>query len=95
MSNQRNRFGRSAALLLGGLLFTVVGASSAWACRGVAEYPEVAAKLAASSLPADKKAALTQELEKGRAMHDKAHQQGDNGMMRDSLKILDKVKGAL
>lgn len=95
MTNRHKPFLRPAALLLGGLLFTVAGASSALACRGTAEYPNVAAKLAAASLPADKKADLTRQLEDGRALHDKAHQQNDTGAMRESLKILDRIKGAL
>lgn len=95
MTSQHKRLMQPVALLLGGLIFTVAGASSALACRGSAEYPEVAAKLAASSLPADKKGELTRQLEEGRTMHDKAHQQNDKGLMKDSLKVLDKVKGAL
>lgn len=95
MISQHKRFLRPVALLLGGLLFTVVGASSAFACRGTDEYPEISAKLAASSLPADKKAELTRQLEDGRAMHDKAHQQNDKALMKDSLKVLDEVKGGL
>jgi len=95
MTNRHKPFLRPAALLLGGFLFTVAGASSALACRGTSEYPDVAAKLAAASLPADKKADLTRQLEEGRALHDKAHQQNDTGAMRESLKILDRIKGAL
>lgn len=86
---------RSVAALVGGLLLAAATAVPALACRGSAEYPEVAAKLAAASLPADKKADLTRQLEEGRALHDKAHQQSDRGAMQESLKILDRVKGAL
>lgn len=95
MTNRFKPFLRPAALLLGGLLFTVAGASSALACRGAAEYPDMAAKLAAAPLPADKKAELTRQLEEGRALHDTAHQQNDTAAMRESLKILDRIKGAL
>lgn len=89
------RSAKPAALLLGSMVLVSAFTSAAWACRGTAEYPEVAAKLAASSLPADKKAALQKQLDEGRALHDRAHQQDDKGLMKDSLKILDKVKGAL
>ncbi len=95
MINQYRNSLRPAALLLGGLLFTMATASSALACRGTAEYPEVAARLAAASLPADKKADLERQFEEGRAMHEKAHQQKDPDAMRESLKILDRIKGAL
>jgi len=95
MTSQHKRSIRPVALLLGGLLFSVAAASSALACRGADEYPEVAAKLAMSSLPADKKANLTRQLEEGRAMHGKAHQQNDKDLMKESLKVLDNVKGAL
>lgn len=81
--------------ILCGLLLSTAIASEALACRGTAEYPELAAKLASASLPVDRKADLTRQLEEGRALHDKAHQQNDTGAMRESLKILDRIKGAL
>jgi hypothetical protein len=87
--------GRTVAALASALLVSTIWSTAAWACRGGAEYPEVAAKLATASLPSDKKAELARQLEEGRAMHDKAHQQNDTNLMRKSLKILDKVKGAL
>lgn len=95
MTNQHKHFPRPAALLVGWLMFTVAGASSALACRGTAEYPDVASRLAAASLPADRKADLTRQLERGRALHDRAHQQNDTGAMRESLTILDRIKAAL
>jgi hypothetical protein len=86
---------RIVTALFGAIFAVSMWSSDAWACRGTAEYPDVAAKLAAASLPADKKADLTRQLEEGRALHDKAHQQNDTGAMRESLKILDGIKGAL
>ncbi len=78
-----------------GLVLSMALAPQAFACRGTAEYPQVAAKLAASALPQDRKDALKRELDAGRALHDKAHQQNDTGAMRESLKILDRIKEAL
>jgi hypothetical protein len=94
MSNVSRSPRRVLAALIGASLAISMWSSDAWACRGTSEYPEVAAKLAAASLPADKKAELTRQLEEGRALHDKAHQQNDTGAMRESLKILDRIKGA-
>jgi len=86
---------RVLAALIGASFAVSMWSSAAWACRGTAEYPDVAAKLAAASLPDDRKAELTRQLEEGRALHDRAHQQNDTGAMRESLKILDGIKGAL
>lgn len=95
MTNRYRPLLRTAALLTGGLLLTVAGASSALACRGTAEYPEIAARLAAASLPADRKAELDRQFEEGRALHDRAHQQNDTDAMRESLRILDHIKAEL
>lgn len=95
MSNISRSPRRVFAALIGASFAVSMWSSDAWACRGTSEYPDVAAKLAAASLPADKKADLTRQLEEGRALHDKAHQQNDTGAMRESLKILDRIKGAL
>lgn len=95
MSNVSHSPRRVLAALIG-VSFTVTAWSSdAWACRGTSEYPDVTAKLAAASLPDDRKAELTRQLDEGRALHDRAHQQNDTGAMRESLKILDRIKGAL
>lgn len=82
-------------------MFTVAGASSALACRGTEEYSQVASRLAATSLPADyllgadQMSHLSRQLERGRALHDRAHRLNDTGAMRESLAILDRIKAAL
>jgi len=95
MSNVSHSPRRVFAALIGASFAISMWSSDAWACRGTSEYPDVAAKLAAAALPADQKADLTRQLEEGRALHDRAHQQNDTGAMRESLKILDRIKGAL
>ncbi len=95
MTNQLHRVQRSTALLFGGALLTAIGASSALACRGTAEYPQVAQQLAAASLPADQKMSLSRQLEEGRALHDRAHHQNDTRGMQESLRILDRIKASL
>lgn len=95
MTNQHPPFLRAFALLIGALLFTAAGTSGALACRGTAEYPQVASRLAAAPLPADMKTDLARQLDDGRAMHDTAHRKNDRGLMEDSLKMLDRIKEAL
>lgn len=95
MTNHHDWILRPSALLFGGALLTAVGASSAFACRGTAEYPQTAQQLAAASLPGDQKMSLSRQLEEGRALHDRAHQQNDTRSMQESLRILDRVKAAL
>ncbi len=95
MTDQRDRGLRPTTLLLSGALLTAVGASGALACRGTAEYPQVAERLAAASLPADQRMSLARQLDEGRALHDRAHQQNDARSMQESLRILDRIKAAL
>jgi hypothetical protein len=95
MTNHHDWALRPSALLFGGALLTAVGASEALACRGTAEYPQVAQQLASASLPADQKMSLSRELAEGRALHERAHQQNDTRSMQESLRILDRVKAAL
>jgi hypothetical protein len=95
MSNVSHSPRRVLAALIGASFAVTAWSSDAWACRGTSEYPDVAAKLAAASIPDDRKVELTRQLEEGRTLHDRAHQQNDTGAMRESLKILDRIKGAL
>lgn len=95
MSNVSHSPRRVLAALIGVSFAVTAWSSDAWACRGTSEYPDMAAKLAAASIPDDRKAELSRQLEEGRALHDRAHQQNDTGAMRESLKILDRIKGAL
>lgn len=95
MTNQGYWSRRFTARLIGGALLAAVGASGALACRGTAEYPQVAQQLANASLPADQKMSLSRELAEGRALHDRAHQQNDTRSMQESLRILDRIKASL
>ena len=67
-------------------------AAPAMACRGIAEYPEIAAQLANLDLPAEQKEALSKRLEEGVALHRKGHDIGDTELRKKSLKILDEIK---
>ena len=67
----------------------------ALACRGTAEYPAVEQELAMSNLPAERKEQLMNELLEGKALHDAGHQQNDQGKMKESLQILDRIKQQL
>lgn len=95
MTNERDRVSRRTALLVGALLLTAVTAPGAQACRGTAEYPQVAQQLANAALPADRTMSLSRELEEGRALHDRAHRQNDARSMQESLRILDRIKASL
>jgi len=78
-------------LMLAGACFMLLGAP-ALACRGTAEYPEVAAQLAKLELHAEEKEALTKRLEEGDALHRKGHNLDDAEARKLSLKILDEIK---
>lgn len=95
MTNERDWVLRRTALLVCGALLAAVGASDALACRGTAEYPQVAQQLASAALPADQKMSLSHQLVDGRALHDRAHQQNDTRGMQESLRILDRIRAAL
>lgn len=95
MTDRTRSVTRSLLPLAGAVILTAAGTGGALACRGTAEYPEVAAKLAAAHLSADRKADLTRRLEEGRALHDEAHRKNDTREMEKSLEILDRVKGAM
>lgn len=95
MSNLSRFQSHALAALIGASLAVAGGSPDAWACRGTSEYPAVSARLAATPLPADQKAALTQQLEAGQTLHDGAHRRNDTEAMQASLKILDRIKAAL
>ncbi len=70
----------------------VLISSTALACRGTAEFPQVNKQLQSSTLSAERLDALLKQLTQGAAMHEEAHQQGDMSKMGQSIGILDGVK---
>ena len=78
------------------LLLTCAGialfSASASACRGTAEYPQVAVQLAQLDLPAAEKAALVKSLQTGEAIHRRGHELDSQDLRQESLKILDEIK---
>ncbi len=81
-------------LLLTGVCLVLMS-SSALACRGTAEYPQVNEQLQSSTLSTERLDALLEQLTQGAAMHEEAHQQGDMSKMGESIGILDGVKAQL
>ncbi len=81
-------------LLLTGVCLILIS-SSALACRGTAEYPQVNEQLQSSTLSTERLDALLEQLTQGAAMHEEAHQEGDMSKMGQSIGILDGVKAQL
>ncbi len=81
-------------LLLTGVCLVLIS-SSALACRGTAEFPQVNEQLQSSTLSTERLDALLKQLTQGAAMHEEAHQQGDMSKMGQSIRILDDVKAQL
>ncbi len=81
-------------LLLTGVCLVLIS-SSALACRGTAEFPQVNERLQSSTLSPERLDALLKQLTQGAAMHEEAHQQGDMSKMGQSIGILDDVKQQL
>ncbi len=81
-------------LLLTGVCLVLIS-SSALACRGTAEYPQVNEQLQSSTLSPERLDALLKQLTQGAAMHEEAHQEGDMSKMGQSIGILDGVKAQL
>jgi len=67
----------------------------ALACRGTAEYPEVALQLAQASIAAAAKDALTNRLDAGDVLHRRGHEIDSIELMKESLKILDEIKAQI
>ncbi len=81
-------------LLLTGVCLVLIS-SSALACRGTAEFPQVNQQLQSSTLSPERLDALLEQLTQGAAMHEQSHQQGDMSKMGQSIGILDGVKEQL
>ena len=77
-------------LLLTGVCLVLIS-STALACRGTAEFPQVNQQLQSSTLAPERLDALLDQLTQGAAMHEQAHQQGDMSKMGRSIRILDDV----
>ena len=78
-------------LILAGVLIALV-ATPALACRGTAEYPEVAADIAQSTLTPGRKKEILDQLNVGNALHKESHREVDMMKMGESIRILDGIK---
>ena len=78
-------------LILAGVLIALV-ATPALACRGTAEYPEVAADIAQSTLTPERKKEILDQLNVGNALHKESHREDDMMKMGESIRILDGIK---
>ncbi len=73
----------------------VVIAGPALACRGSAEYPEIATQLEQSKNSTERISGLTNILSQCQKMHQEGHRQGDMGKLLTSLRILDELKAEI
>ena len=78
-------------LIFAGVLIALV-ATPALACRGTAEYPEVAADIIQSTLTPERKKEILDQLNVGNALHMESHREGDMMKMGESIRILDGIK---
>jgi hypothetical protein len=79
-------------LLLTCACITLFSATTALACRGTAEYPQVTVQLAQSDLSAADKEVLAKSLQAGEAIHRRGHELDSQELRQESLKILDEIK---
>ena len=63
-------------LILASVLIALV-TTPAFACRGIAEYPEAASDIAQSMLTPERKKELLDQLGVGNALHKQAHRESD------------------
>ena len=69
--------------------------TTALACRGTAEYPQVAVQLSQLDRAAADKSALVKSLEAGEAIHRRGHELDSQDLRQESLKILDEIKAKI
>ncbi len=69
----------------------VMIAGPALACRGTAEYPQIATQLEQSKSSPVRVTVLMAKLRQGQSMHQVGHRQGDMGKLLASLSILDEL----
>jgi hypothetical protein len=81
--------------LLLGTAFVTFAVAPAFACRGTAEYPEVAQLVADADIPAVEKAAYMKRLQEGEDLHQRGHDLDDAALRLEALKILDEIKGEI
>ena len=88
---------RTGTFLAAGALAVVatLAAGPALACRGTAEYGQVAAQLEQANLPAAEKGALAERLRAGEALHQRGHELDSGDVRKKSLAILDEIKAEL
>ena len=76
--------------IFAGVLIALV-ATPALACRGTAEYPEVAADIAQSTLTPERKKEILDQLNVGNAQHKESHRSGDMMKRGEAIRILDGI----
>jgi hypothetical protein len=87
--------GKTMKTLLLTCIAVALFSTTASACRGTAEYPQVAVQLAQLDLPAAEKSALVKSLEAGEAIHRRGHELDRADLRQESLKILDEIKAKI
>jgi hypothetical protein len=76
----------------------LLSTTGAFACRGTHEYPRITKCLDNNScfdqskISPEELARMRDELSSGADLHSKAHDANSRQMMRDSLKVLDRIK---
>ena len=81
-------------LILAGALIALV-TTSAFACRGTAEYPEATDDILQSTLTPERKKELLDQLNVGNALHEQAHRESDMRKMGYSIRVLDGIKAQI
>lgn len=81
-------------LIMAGALIALV-TTPAFACRGIAEYPEATDDIAQSTLTPERKKELLDQLNVGNVLHKQAHRENDMMKMGDSIRILDGIKAQI
>ncbi len=87
-------------LLLIAIAAMVVVSGPALACRAVNEYPQAFQRLDELTISPGRRAEFEERLRTGQAIHDQvihddSYSQDDKGKMRESLRILDKIKAEM
>ncbi len=87
-------------LLLIAIACMVVVSGPALACRAVNEYPQAFQRLDELTISPERRTEFEERLRKGQAIHgqvihDDSYSQDDKGIMRESLRILDKIKAEM
>jgi hypothetical protein len=72
-----------------------LSSATASACRGTAEYPQVAIQLEQSDLSVADKEALAKTLQAGEAIHRRGHEIDSKDLRQESLEMLDEIKAQI